>query len=112
MEETLKLILEKLELLDNGQKSLGQGQKSLEQRQTSLEQGQKSLEQRQTSLEQGFKLLEQRQANFEQGLSKLSHKVDAIMEQTAGLLEFKTEVIKQLKSHEIEIQVLKKAVAN
>ena len=43
-------------------------------------------------------------------LRELARKVDAIAEQTAGLLEFKTEVIKQLEKHEIDIQLLKRVV--
>ena len=89
MEDILKLILNKLDSLEKGQKNLEQGQKNLEQ-------GQQELKHEMNELRQE--------------LYKLAHKVDAIAEQTAGLLEFKTEVIKQLKSHEIDIQVLKKAI--
>ncbi len=96
MEDTLKLILGKLDLLEKGQKALEQGQKSLEQRQMNLEQGQKELK---TEVK-----------GLREDLSKLVRKVDAIAEQTAGLLEFKTEVTKQLEKHEIDIQVLKRAL--
>ncbi len=89
MEETLKLILVKLDLLEKGQKALELGQQSLEQGQKALEQGQKELQ---------------------KDLHQLARKVDAIAEQTAGLLEFKTEVTKQLEKHEIDIQVLKRAL--
>lgn len=62
--------------------------------------------------------LEQNQNEMGQDLKRLSKKVDIIFEQTAGLLEFKTEMLhsqnetKQiLRRHETDIELLKKVVA-
>jgi hypothetical protein len=73
MEETLKLIIDKLDRLEEGQKSLFEGQKNLEEGQKSLFEGQKNLELRQGSLEEsqkslieGQKGLELRQINLEE----------------------------------------------
>lgn len=82
MEETLRQILDKLDALEQGQKALEQGQRELKAEVKGLK----------------------------EDLSELERKVDAIAEQTAGLLEFKTVVTKQLEKHEIDIQVLKKAL--
>lgn len=41
----------------------------------------------------------------------LNHKMDAVYEQTAGLTEFKTDISGQVARHELDIMLLKRAVA-
>ncbi len=61
-----------------------------------LEQGQTRLEQGQTRLEQGQAKLEQGQTKLEQGQHRITRRLDAVFEQTAGLLEWRTETIEKL----------------
>jgi peptidoglycan hydrolase CwlO-like protein len=64
-EDFQSLVLEKLEILDNGQKSLEGGQKDLVDAQKSIEAGQKKLDERHISLENSLKKLESRQTSLE-----------------------------------------------
>ena len=105
MEDILKLILKKLDNLEKGQQSL-------EKRMQALEKGQLALEKRQLALEKRIQALENRQEILEKGQQALSQKVDSVIEQTAVLMEFKTDVLKQLKTHALDINILKKAIAN
>ena len=108
MEETLKLILDKLNSMDSdikdlkqGQNRLEQGQKNLEQGQKGLEQGQKSLEQRQTSLEQGQLNLADKLDSFEKQTMKrfneIDSKISSLSDAVADLMEFRTEAESKLK---------------
>jgi hypothetical protein len=96
-EEFQRLVLQKLDNLELGQKSLEEGQNRLEKRQKSLELGQRNLEQRQKNLELGQKNLEERQKNLELETKEISKKLDAVVEQTADLTEFRHEVKSELK---------------
>lgn len=87
MEETLKLILNKLESMDSDIKDLKQGQNRLEQRQTSLEQGQLNLADKLDSFEK------QTMRRFNEIDSKISSVNDAV----ADLMEFRTETESKLK---------------
>ena len=94
MEETLKLILDKLNSMDSDIKDLKQGQNRLEQGQKSLEQGQKNLEQRQLNLEDKLDSFEkQTMRRFNEIDSKISSLSDAV----ADLMEFRTEAESKLK---------------
>ncbi|AFS77339.1 hypothetical protein Curi_c02590 [Gottschalkia acidurici 9a] len=118
-EEFQRIVIEKLENLEIGQKSLetrqrnledGQkslearqknleeGQKNLETRQKNLEEGQKSLETRQGSLEVGQKNLETRQKSLEEGQEEIISKLNCVINQTADLTEFREEVKEELKN--------------
>ncbi|MDZ4041995.1 MAG: hypothetical protein U1D96_00650 [Eubacteriales bacterium] len=57
MEDVFKLILSRLESLDNGQRVLQDGMKALQDGQKELFGGQKALSERQTSLEEGQQAL-------------------------------------------------------
>ncbi len=87
MEETLKLILNKLDSMDSDIKELKQGQNRLEQRQTSLEQGQLNLADKLDSFEK------QTMRRFNEIDSKISSVNDAV----ADLMEFRTETESKLK---------------
>lgn len=41
----------------------------------------------------------------------LNRKMDVVYEQTAGLTEFKSEISVQVSRHELDIQLLKRAIA-
>jgi exonuclease VII small subunit len=103
MEKTLHLILEKVSLLENGIKTLESAIHGVAKGQQNLAEGQTRLE--------------ERQDRTEGELKNLSRKLDAIVEQTAGLLEFRTAVIKKqeetdriLQRHDEDIALLKKVV--
>lgn len=57
-----------------------------------------NLEQGQRGLEEGFKSLERRQESLEEGQQSLLKSLNAVVEQTANLTEFKEEVTGDLKS--------------
>jgi len=111
-EEFQRLVLEKLDNLEMGQKSLEArqgnlevGQKSLEARQGNLEMGQKSLEARQGNLEAG-------QKNLELGQKEILIKLDAVIEQTADLTRFKHEVKAELADIKNNISRIEIATAD
>lgn len=85
-EEFQRLVLEKLDSLD-------EGQKNLEKRIINLEAGQMKLEIGQKNLETG-------QMNLEIGQKQIIIKLDGVIEQTADLTEFRHET----KEHFIKIQ--------
>jgi chromosome segregation ATPase len=96
MEAILKQILGKV---DGIERSIIR----LEGRVSNLEQGQAKLEQGQARLEEGFfrlegrvDSLEQGQAKLEQGQQYIIRKLDAVIEQTADLLEWRTQVNSKL----------------
>ena len=115
MEETLKLILEKLSGMESDIKELKLGQEGLVQGQKELFQGQEGLVQGQKELFQGQKELFQGQKNLELSQIKLSDKLDAFEKQTmerfneldskiasindavADLMEFRTDTESKLK---------------
>ena len=100
MEETLKLILDKLNSMDSDIKDLKQGQNRLEQGQKNLEQGQKSLEQRQISLEQGQKNLEQGQKGLEQGQKSLEQRQTSLEQRQTSLEQGQLNLADKLDSFE------------
>lgn len=71
MDETLKLILEKLTGLEQGQAKLEQGQ-------AKLEQGMVKLEQRQSNLEQSFAELEKGQNEIKEDVKEIKEAVHRI----------------------------------
>jgi uncharacterized protein (DUF3084 family) len=125
MEKILNLILEKITGLETGQHSLVEGQRKLETGQHSLVEGQRKLEAGQSRLEAGQRKLEERQDKLENNqhemalqIRELDRKVGVIYEQTAGLLEFKTETLQfqarieeKVNEHDMDIRLLKKMVA-
>ncbi|KNZ68300.1 hypothetical protein Tfer_3167 [Thermincola ferriacetica] len=92
MKEILNLILAKVEGLEEGQTRLEASMAPLEERQAMLEEGQ-------AKLFVGFKDLGER-------LDRVEKKLDAVVEQTAGLLEFRTETEKKLGEISGDIRIL------
>ena len=90
-EEFQRIVIEKLENLEVGQKNL-------ETRQKNLEEGQKNLETRQVSLEAGQKNLETRQKSLEEGQEEIISKLNCVINQTADLTEFREEVKEEFKN--------------
>lgn len=99
-EEFQRLVLEKLESLENGQKNLESGQKNLQERIINLEEGQRNLELGQKNLEERQKSLELGQKGLEKGQKEIIIKLDGVIEQTADLTEFRHET----KENFIKIQ--------
>ncbi len=94
MEDTLKLILDKLNSMDSDIKDIKQGQ-------IKLEQGQTRLEQRQSVLEQGQIRLADRLDSFEKQTMKrfneIDNKLESISNAVADLMEFRTDAESKLK---------------
>jgi DNA repair exonuclease SbcCD ATPase subunit len=95
-DEFQRLVLEKLESLEKGQKNLEERQKNLEVGQKGLEERQKNLELGQKCLEEGQKSLGLGQRGLEDGQKQILIKLEAVIEQTADLTEFKHEVKQEL----------------
>lgn len=86
-EEFQKLVLEKLDKLDN------------------LEEGQKNLELGQKNLEEG-------QKNLELEIKNISKKLDGVVEQTANLMEFRFEVKSELENIKTTVSRIEIATAD
>ena len=98
-EEFQRIVLQKLDNLEEGQRRLEErqqrleeGQQRLEERQQRLEERQQRLEERQQRLEERQEALEGGQRRLEERVSNLERTVNAIYEQTAILTEFREEV--------------------
>ena len=78
MEETLKLILNELKELKEGQLKLEEGQANLEKGQIKLEDGQANLEKGQIKLEEGQVNLEKGQFKLEEGQQELKIDISSI----------------------------------
>lgn len=98
-EEFQQIVLEKLSNLEVGQKNLEKGQKTLEVGQKNLEEGQKSLEERQ-------KNLEERQKSLEIGQKEIRKNLEAVVEQTANLTEFKEEINNKVDTLVEDIRII------
>lgn len=108
MEETLKLILEKLSGMESDIKELKLGQEGLVQGQKELFQGQEELFRGQEELFQGQKNLELSQIKLSDKLdafekqtmkrfNELDSKIASINDAVANLMEFRTDTESKLK---------------
>lgn len=114
-EEFQRVVLEELRGIKSDINGLKEGQKSLEEGQKRLEAGQGKLEVRMEKLEARMENLEERQGKFER-------KLNAVYEQTAQLIEFRSEVNSKLDNiiednksiheilgeHEVSIRTLRR----
>lgn len=87
MEDTLKLILDKLNNIDSDIKDLKQGQ-------LALEQGQKSFERRQINLEDKLDAFEKQTMKR---FGEIDSKIDSVSNAVADLMEFRTDTESRLK---------------
>ena len=118
-EEFQRLVLEKLDKLETrmdnletGQSKLEVGQNKLETRMDNLETGQNKLETRMDNLETGQTKLEIGQKNLELGQKEIMEKLDAVIEQTADLTEFRHEVRDELADIKSNISRIEIATAD
>jgi len=109
MEKILQQILEKVT-------SLQEGQNGILDRLDNLEEGQSAILVRLDNLEEGQHKLEAKQDIMQRDINELHRKVAVVFEQAAQLTEFKIEMFqfksnteKTLRSHETDIELLKKA---
>jgi uncharacterized coiled-coil DUF342 family protein len=96
MEEVLKQILEKIIGLEESQRAFEAGQKILKA-------GQNEIRSEITGIKDEI-------TGIKDEIKELNRKIDTIYEQTANLTEFKTEIIKLVKNHELDIRLLKQLV--
>ena len=86
-EDFMKLVLDKLTNLEQGQANLETQVTRISQSQAKLEQGQANLEQSQAKLEQSQAKLEQSQANLETQVTRISQNVSKIEVEHRQFLE-------------------------
>ncbi|GAB4271313.1 hypothetical protein [Thermincola ferriacetica] len=106
MKEILNLILTKVEGLEEGQARLEASMARLEERQDKLESSMVRLEEKQAMLEEGQAKLFVGFKDLGERLDRVEKKLDAVVEQTAGLLEFRTETEKKLGEISGDIRIL------
>lgn len=106
MKEILNLILTKVEGLEKGQARLESSMARLEERQDRLESSMVRLEEKQAMLEEGQAKLFVGFKDLGEHLDRVEKKLDAVVEQTAGLLEFRTETEKKLGEISGDIRIL------
>jgi uncharacterized phage infection (PIP) family protein YhgE len=102
-----KVVLERLDRLEDGQRKLEGGQRKLEGGQRKLEDGQRKLEDGQRKLEDGQRKLEDGQREIVQTIKAAHASLKKEIETTSGLLDFgikevdkKVEMVKaKLEEH-------------
>ena len=123
-EEFQRIVLEELRDLKAGQGRLEVRMDKIEDKVGSLEDRMGSLEDRMGSLEDRMGSLEDRMGSLEDRMGSLESKLDAVVEQTAILTEFKEDTSKKLGiiieenkvfkeiigRHEVDIEMLKKKI--
>ncbi len=116
-EEFQKLLLEEL-------RSLKEGQRKFEARLDKFEENLIKFDERQERFDERQERFDERQERFDERQERFEKKLDAVIEQTAQLVEFRTEVnikldniIEDNKSihemlgeHEVSIRTLKRKV--
>ncbi|WP_141690684.1 hypothetical protein [Dehalobacter sp. TeCB1] len=103
-------------------KDISQRFDGIDQRFDAIDQRFVGIDQRLDGIDQRFDGIDQRLDSMDQRLGKVEHKLDVVVEQTAGLMEFRTEtnhkldkisddqksIIQVLGEHEISIRSLQR----
>lgn len=93
-------------------KDMQVGQKEILKRLDNLEAGQSRLEASQKVLEENQKILEVNQKALAEGQKKLEVKLDAVVEQTADLIEFRNDITTKVDKVISDIEELRKDLTN